>query len=70
MSVSSAITANTWIDDPFNLPNVSNGRNIYTAYDANSGNFIYIMKRTSGQKISVSQNISQGADLYISGFGG
>jgi hypothetical protein len=70
VSVSSAITANTWVADPFSLPNVSSARNIYTVYNANSGNYIYIMKRSSDQKITVSENIGQGADIYISGIGG
>ena len=70
MNAPSAMAVSTWYDDPFGLPNVSSGRNIYNVYNATAGTFLNIMKRSSDWKICPSASIAQGATLYISGIGG
>ena len=70
VTISSSITNNTWITDPFDLPSVSSGRNIYTIYSVNHGAFYNLMKRSSDQKIVVSGDLSSSDTVYISGIGG
>ena len=67
---STAVSANTWVSDIFDLPSVSSGRNLYLVYNTSSGTYINMMKRSSDQKISVSASLELNATIHISGIGG